>query len=46
MYVSTTSKGILNASNDILKKLKKIVNCVGMGVQASRPDSLKLFNRS
>ena len=46
MYVSTTSKGILKASDKLLKHLRKIVNCVGMGVQASDPKSLKLFNRS
>jgi radical SAM superfamily enzyme YgiQ (UPF0313 family) len=46
MYVSTTSKGVLKASDHLLKELRKIVNCVGMGVQAIRPESLKLFNRA
>lgn len=45
MYVSTTSVSVLKASDEILKKLRNIVNCVGLGVQAIRSDSLKLFNR-
>lgn len=46
MYVSTTSKGVLKASDHLLKQLRKLVNCVGMGVQAIRPESLRLFNRA
>lgn len=45
MYVSTTSVSVLKASDEILKKLRDIVNCVGLGVQAIRPESLKMFNR-
>lgn len=45
MYVSTTSVSVLKASDEILKKLRNIVNCVGLGVQAIRSESLKLFNR-
>ncbi len=45
MYVSTTSISVLKVSDEILRKLRKIVNCVGLGVQAIRPDSLKIFNR-
>jgi len=45
MYISTTSVSILRASDEILKKMRKIANCVGLGVQAARPESLKLFNR-
>jgi len=46
MYVSTTSISALHVSDKILKDLRKIVNCIGMGIQASRPDSLALFNRN
>ena len=45
MYVSTTSISTLRASDELLKKLKNIVNCVGLGVQAIRPESLRMFNR-
>ncbi len=45
MYVSTTSVSTLRASEEILKTLKRTVNCVGLGVQAIRPDSLRMFNR-
>lgn len=46
LYVSTTSHNALKVSDTVLSSMRKIVNCVGMGVQAVRPDSLKLFNRS
>lgn len=46
MYVSTTSYNALKISDEVLVALRKIVNCIGMGVQAIRPESLKLFNRS
>jgi hypothetical protein len=45
MYVSTASKSVLKASDGLLRQLRSIVNCVGMGVQAIRPGSLRLFNR-
>lgn len=45
MYVSTASISALKVSDNTLKKLRNIVNCVGLGVQAIRPESLKLFNR-
>jgi radical SAM superfamily enzyme YgiQ (UPF0313 family) len=45
MYVSTTSASVLRASDDTLRALRRIANCVGMGVQAIRPESLALFNR-
>ncbi len=45
LYVQTTSRYALKASDNALASLKRIVNCVGMGVQAFRPESLKLFNR-
>jgi radical SAM superfamily enzyme YgiQ (UPF0313 family) len=45
MYVSTTSALTLKVSDNVLSTLKRIVNVVGMGVQAIRPSSLKLFNR-
>jgi radical SAM superfamily enzyme YgiQ (UPF0313 family) len=45
MYISTTSHFTLKVSDNVLKKLRDIVNCVGVGVQAIRPESLKLFNR-
>jgi radical SAM superfamily enzyme YgiQ (UPF0313 family) len=45
MYVSTTSVSSLKVSDKTLENLKKIVNCVGLGVQAIRPESLRMFNR-
>jgi radical SAM superfamily enzyme YgiQ (UPF0313 family) len=45
MYVSTTSALSLKVSDNTLTTLKRIVNCIGMGVQAIRPESLKLLNR-
>ena len=46
MYVSTTSRYVMKVSDNVLATLKRIVNVVGMGVQAIRPASLKLFNRA
>lgn len=46
MYVSTTSLSALKASDEILLKLRKSVNCVGLGVQAINPESLKLLGRA
>ena len=46
MYVSTTSISALKVPSKVLQKLKKVVNVIGMGVQAIRPESLRLFNRS
>lgn len=45
MYVSATSTSVLKASDNMLRSMKDIVNVVGIGVQASRKESLKLFNR-
>ena len=46
MYVSTTSRYAMKVSDNVLATLKSIVHVVGMGVQAIRPESLKLFNRA
>lgn len=46
MYVSTTSYHVLKVSDNVLASLRKIVNCIGVGIQAIRPESLKLFNRA
>jgi len=46
MYVSTTSHYALKVSDNVLASLRRIVNCIGLGIQAIRPESLKLFNRS
>ncbi|MBW1685108.1 MAG: cobalamin-dependent protein [Deltaproteobacteria bacterium] len=46
MYVSTTSRNALKVSDAVLSALKGVVNCIGMGVQAIRPESLALLNRS
>lgn len=46
MYVSSTSLSVMRASDTVLQTLKRIVNCIGIGIQAIRPKSLKLFNRS
>lgn len=45
MYVSSTSIQVLKARQDVLELMRNSVNCVGMGVQAARADSLKLLNR-
>lgn len=45
MYVSTTSHGANTISDKVLESLKRCVKVVGMGIQAIRPESLKLFNR-
>ncbi len=45
MYVSTTSFYARKVSDNVLSTLKRIVNCVGLGVQAIMPESRKLFNR-
>lgn len=46
IYASTTSHYVLKVSDNVLAKLRRIVNCIGVGIQAIRPESLKLFNRS
>lgn len=46
MYISTTSHMALKISDEVLVALQPHVSAVGMGVQAIRPESLKLFNRS
>lgn len=45
MYVSSTSALTLKVSDSTLATLKRIVNCIGVGVQAIRSESLKLLNR-
>jgi radical SAM superfamily enzyme YgiQ (UPF0313 family) len=45
MYVSTTSASVLAASHGLLKSMQGMVSAVGMGIQAAREDSLRLFNR-
>ena len=46
MYVSSTSALTLKVSDQALATLKRIVNCIGIGVQAITPESLKLLNRA
>ena len=46
MYVSTTSHYALKVSDNVLAQLRRIVDCIGVGIQAIRPESLKLCNRS
>lgn len=46
MYVLSSSISILNVSDKILEKLRQIVNCICLGVQAVRTESLKIFNRN
>jgi radical SAM superfamily enzyme YgiQ (UPF0313 family) len=46
MYVSTTSINALKAPAELLILMRKSVNCIGMGVQAIRPESLKLLGRA
>lgn len=46
MYISTTSHYALKVSDNVLGALREIVNCLGVGIQAIRSQSLKLFNRS
>jgi radical SAM superfamily enzyme YgiQ (UPF0313 family) len=45
MYISTTSHMVLKASDKLLRAFQPYVSAVGMGIQAARPESLKLFNR-
>jgi radical SAM superfamily enzyme YgiQ (UPF0313 family) len=45
MYVSSTSALSLKVSDKTLATLKRVVNCIGIGVQAIRPESLRLLNR-
>lgn len=46
MYISTTSVSVLRASDRLLEAFAPHVSAVGMGIQAIRPESLKLFNRA
>lgn len=46
LYVSTTSLSALRVSDNLLSSLKGMVSAIGLGIQALRQDSLKLFNRS
>ncbi len=45
LYVSTTSRSALRVSEDVLESLRGIVRCVGLGIQAIRPESLRLLGR-
>ena len=45
MYVSSTSALSLKVSDNALATLKRVVNCIGIGVQTIRPESLRLLNR-
>jgi radical SAM superfamily enzyme YgiQ (UPF0313 family) len=45
LYVSTTSRSALRIPDATLRALQGIVRCVGMGVQAVRPESLALLGR-
>ncbi len=44
-YLQTSSHSCLNASDKVLKEVKKVCSCAGMGVEAIRPSSLRIFNR-
>ncbi len=46
LYLQTTSVFALRVSDKVLNSMRNIVNCIGMGVQAIRPESLKIYNRS
>jgi len=46
MYVSTCSVSALRASDRILKKLRTHVNVIGLGIQAIRPSTLKVYGRA
>lgn len=46
MYVSTTSINALATRPEVLLLMRKSVNCIGLGVQAVRPESLKLLGRA
>ena len=45
MYISASSVSTLNASNNLLFSLGKFTSAVGLGVQATNPKSLDLFDR-
>ena len=44
-YIQTSSHSCLCASDKVLGEIRKVANCVGMGIEAIRPSSLKIFNR-
>lgn len=44
-YIQTSSYSCLSTSDKVLTEVKKIANCVGMGIEAIKPFSLKIFNR-
>ena len=46
LYLQTTSVFALKVSDEVLRSMKNIVNCIGLGIQAIRPESLKIYNRS
>ena len=46
MYVSTSSVSVLKAPRKLLELMRGSVNCVGLGMQAVRPESLRLINRA
>lgn len=46
LYLQTTSVFALKVSDNVLNSMKNIVNCIGMGIQAIRPESLKIYNRA
>ena len=46
MYANVSPSTVVKASDKTLKILSELVNSVQMGVQTSRPESLKLFNRA
>lgn len=45
MYVSTTSLSVIRASAKLLGAFSEITSAVGLGVQAARAESLRIFNR-
>jgi len=45
LYVSTTSRSALRVPDRVLESLRGIVFCIGLGVQAVRPESLRLLGR-
>ena len=44
-YIQTSSHSCLSASDLVLKEVGEISSCAGMGIEATRPSSLKIFNR-
>jgi radical SAM superfamily enzyme YgiQ (UPF0313 family) len=44
-YIQASTQSCLSVPDEVLLEVSKITDCVGIGIEAIRPFSLKLFNR-